>query len=91
MSRSPLLLTLVALALGWVNDAEAAKSLTEADLARCEALLSGIQPGQVADAEQVQCLALLQELGVLAAAGGGPTTHNNDDGGNGLDGTNAPH
>jgi hypothetical protein len=80
------LLTLVALAFGWVNDAEAAKSLTEADLAKCEALLAGVQPGQVADAEQIQCLALLQELGVLASANS-PPVHNNDDAG----GANEPH
>jgi hypothetical protein len=89
MSRSPLLLTLVALAMGWVSDAEAAKSLSEADLAKCEALLSGLEPGQVADAEQVQCLSLLRDLGVLARANtstnSGPP-HNNDDAG-----ANEPH
>ena len=66
MRKSPLLLTMVALAFGWITEAQA-QALSQEDLLRCQELLATLEPGQPETLEQQECLALLAQLGVQAA------------------------
>jgi hypothetical protein len=68
MPRSRLLLTLTALAFGWITEAQA-QALSEEDLLRCQELLEQLDPAFEPTDEQARCLGLLAELGVQPAIG----------------------